>query len=374
MKKVGIITMHKVLNYGSALQAYALQYIIEKQGYNVELIDYTYPNKYHLSLRKGPSFIKKALMFILHFCLGFPERKQKKQFDKFYQQYFKLSRIYSSKEDINNEPPTYDIYVTGSDQVWNPYYIGHDTTFMLSFVKSNAKRLSYSASFATNNLSSNIKSIFKQHLEKYSSLSVRESQGNNILQELLGREAQVVLDPTLLLTKNEWIEIGKTSNLKFNKPYILVYILGYSLNPYPYVIEVIEDAQKKLNMEVVILSLSNLKMRFRKNVRRINGAAPQDFINLFANASLVITDSFHGTAFSINLERDFISIVNDKKSSDDRVLNLLNLVNAKEKALKIGSRYPNNFNTNSTEIRSNLESLRELSMNYLKNALDNNIQ
>ena len=126
--------MHKVLNYGSALQAYALQSVVEKMGFQCEIIDYLYPNAYHLSLRPHLPVWKRIVLWIIQFLYGFPERKRERKFRSFYRDFFHLSaRQYRSKEEIAECPPRYDIYLTGSDQVWNPKYIGSDATFMLSF-------------------------------------------------------------------------------------------------------------------------------------------------------------------------------------------------------------------------------------------------
>jgi hypothetical protein len=377
-KKVGIITMHKVFNYGSALQAYALQRTIEKLGFDVELIDYEYPNNYHKSWhKKGMSKMDKTVyvarnIFVktIRLLMGISIKRHMKRFSLFYRTFFKLSeRHYSSKEEIHENPPKYDIYVTGSDQVWNPKYTGNDTTFMLSFAKDPALKIAYSACFATDRIDDSLKKTYADSLNKYKYLSTREKAGCDLLEELINRESEVVLDPTLLLTKDEWSEVAETSDLKIDKPYILVYIMHYAYDPYPYVIDFIKHVQKQMGLSIVILGLLKGTMLFYHNAINLPVAGPNDFVKLFKNASFVITTSFHGTAFALNFEKPFYALVDKQSTGDNRINNLLELTGASDRGVKIMSDYPTNFAMDYDEVSHNLKSIREKSVNYLKSAL-----
>ena len=361
--------MHKVLNYGSAVQAYALQTFLVNRGYNVELIDYVYPNDYHKSLQKVP-FLKMLLVNLWQLLWGNPGRKKNKRFVEFYETMYRLSPYtYFSQEALAVNPPIYDIYLTGSDQVWNPKYIAFDTSFMLSFVKEGVK-IAYSASFATNNIPKDFQDIYANCLKEYKAISVRERNGCEVVKELTGCDATTVLDPTFLLPKEDWRLLAKSSSLEITEPYILVYVLGYSFNPYPYIINFIKYAQKKNGYKVVLLNISNLKSIFLKNVVRLQSASPQDFVNLFNNASLVITDSFHGTAFSLIMERPFYSIVNAHPSKDDRVSNLLYMVGADRREIRCGSNFPTSFEMDFTIVNNRLQQLRNKSIAFLDKAIE----
>ena len=200
MKKVGIITMHKVVNYGSALQAYALQRVIEKLGYDCEIIDYVYPNEYHLSQYPKLPAWKSWVLFLIQMLYGFPQKKRIKLFERFYKDYLKLSPVcYKSREQLQGNPPHYDIYVTGSDQVWNPKSIVEDTSFMLSFVRNDVHKISYAASFATDSIPDRFRGLYKAYLDMYSAISVREKNGIEIIRNLIEKKSELVLYPTILL-------------------------------------------------------------------------------------------------------------------------------------------------------------------------------
>ncbi|HIY37457.1 MAG TPA: polysaccharide pyruvyl transferase family protein [Candidatus Paraprevotella stercorigallinarum] len=372
MKKVGIITMHKVINYGSALQAYALQRTIEKLGYDCEIIDYIYPNEYHLSQWLKMPFWKSWILFIIQLLYGFPQKKRIKLFEAFYSRFLKLSpTCYQSREQLQNNPPHYDIYVTGSDQVWNPKYIVGDTSFMLSFV-SNVPKIAYSASFATDSIPDEYRKLYKTCLNEYAAIAVREQKGVEIIKSLSEKNARVVLDPTLLLGAEEYEDIAERSTIHMDEPYILAYILGYSFNPYPYVERLIKHVQQKTGYKVCLLNISNVKMLFSHNTKRLQKVGPSEFVYLFKNASFVITTSFHGTAFSIIFNKPFYALVK-QGNTDDRLISLLQLLGLTDRAIFLNSVLPEHIaGIDNTELFSScLSVVREHSIEYLRNELGN---
>ena len=139
MKRVGIVTMHKVVNYGSALQAWATQEVIRRLGYDVLIIDYVYPNAFHIKDKKR-NIARSVLQWCLHFCQGFPWEKKRKHFEKFWNDNFNLTQTYPCVESIYNNPPDFDVYVAGSDQIWNPTCIKGDGVFLLDFVTNGKRR------------------------------------------------------------------------------------------------------------------------------------------------------------------------------------------------------------------------------------------
>lgn len=325
--------MHKVLNYGSALQAYALQYVIEKMGHDVEIIDYIYPNDYHTQFVKKSSALRRLVSYALDMQRGFPRKQREKSFNKFYKENLKLSRTYHSKEELHNDPPKYDVYITGSDQVWNPKSIHEDTSFMLSFTDSPNK-VAFSASFAKGEIPEQYKELYANELKKYKQIFVRESRGAELVDSLIGYKPDVVLDPTLLLTGDEWHEFANKSLISIKRPYILVYVLGYSFNVYPYMYDLIRHVQEKLGMQLIVLNMSKQYSQKLQNKRIIDNADVYDFVKLFANASMVITDSFHGTAFSLNLNVPFYSVVNNIENADSRISHFLNSVGEQHRIIR----------------------------------------
>ena len=337
MKKVGIITMHKVVNYGSALQAYALQRVIEKLGYDCEIIDYIYPNAYHLSQYAKIPFWKSWILFVIQLLYGFPQKKRIKLFEAFYSRFLKLSpTCYKSREQLQNNPPHYDIYVTGSDQVWNPKSIMEDTNFMLSFVSGReAKKISYAASFATDVIPDKYREIYRKCLDEYSAISVREWNGVNIIQSLVGKNAELVLDPTLLLKSNDYDVIAQESIIHMDEPYLLAYLLGYKFNPHPYVDYMVKYLHRKTGYKVVLLNVADTRMWFTPDSVRLRKVGPSEFVYLFKHASLVVTTSFHGTAFSVIYNKPFYALV-QSNSQDDRISSLLKLLGLEERLVYMG--------------------------------------
>lgn len=375
MKKVGIITMHRVINYGSALQAYALQQIVRNLGYDCEIIDYIYPNGYHLSLFPKIPIWKSVIRFIIQLAYGFPRKIRIKLFNSFYTDFLKLSSTrYETQEQLQKNPPYYDIYITGSDQVWNPKYVGEDTSFMLSFV-TRAPKIAYSPSFATGSIPDKYKTLYGKYINKYQAISVREEKGCQIVKDITGKKASIVLDPTLLLRAECYEPIIEKGSIHINGPYILAYILDYSFdfNPYPFIERLIIHIQQKIGYKVCLLGVSERRMLFIPGTTRLQKVGPAEFLYLFKNASYVITSSFHGTAFSLIYNKPFYSIM-DRNSTDNRILNLLRLLKLENHAIYIGDDMPTNISTIKDGIPYDnaLMRFKERSIHFLQDALWNN--
>ena len=342
-KKVGIMTMHKVLNYGSALQAYALQKKVLELGFDCEIIDYIFPNVEHL-LYQNPNGMnaKDSFYSYLHPLLAYCKReiigvnksiaKKKSLFDEFYRENLILSpKSYPTRLSLEQDPPKYDIYLTGSDQVWNSKYIGYDTSFMFSFVKANNPRISYAASLSSDYIPEYYQFFYQRELMKYSEVSVREEKGISLVRNLVNKHAELVCDPTMLLNKMEWSKLIKKSSLILDFEYILVYILDYAYNPYPKINHIVETIANSLGLPIIVLGENHLIGNFHE--KKIPPIGPYEFLYLFEHATFVITNSFHGTAFSLNFNIPFCSVVKDKTSSDSRMYSLLQKVKAEHCAL-----------------------------------------
>ena len=353
-KKVGIITMHKVPNFGSALQAYALQRKVDELDYDAELIDYHYPNEYHCAKQGLTYFPQRSTfrLFVLNvaarlmLALRFNKFKSKaeerveryelqKNYRRFYKKFFKLSRFYGSIKSICENPPDYDIYMTGSDQVWNPRFVANDPVFFLDFAGGGKPRLSYAASMSSSRIGKEFEDSYKAYLEKYAAVSVREKSTAEIVSRMTDRGVNVVCDPSLLLNKGEWLRICPKKPL-VKESYLLLYIQSYSYDPYPHIVSFTKELAEKLGLKVVVL------MGLRDGYS-IDGAitfetaGPFEFLQLFRDARFVVTTSFHGTAFALNFGKDFYSVVKEINGDDCRIADFLRQCSAEHHLLEIDS-------------------------------------
>lgn len=359
--------MHKVVNFGSALQACALLKKVRDLGYEAELIDYKYPNAVH---KAGQNKYKEAFKQVIHFLLsaivGFPTIRQVNRYKRFWQDNFYLSlRRYVSPQELQDAPPIYDVYMTGSDQVWNANFTKKDESFLLSFAPNTVKRVSYASSFALNTIPKQYEELFKKNLPNYSFISVREESGVFLANKYGKVKAEWVCDPTLLLTKEEWKEIAKGGKAYTKQPYILVFLLAYSFDPFPEVDFIVNKVQKELGLHVIYLDAGK-RDYFKPNSHVIKDAGPKEFINLFLNADFIITSSFHGTAFSINFRKPFFSII-EKDNPDSRIGSLLRRVGMETYGINYNAK---DFSILSAPTNYSLfDKFREESLDFLKRSL-----
>ena len=231
------ITCHDVYNYGASLQAFALQTFLEKDGHNVEIIDYKpdyidFPYKVSTFVHPDSPVrrftdkcsIIRLLYGIKRYLWYIPTIGRKRAFDRFTKQYLKLTKKYSCNDGLSKDVPAADTYIVGSDQVWNSITMlnGSDSAFYLQFAPKSKKRLSYAASFGSISVSEKHKDIIKQWLSTFDAISVRENSGVEVLQDL-GIKGTHVCDPVFLLSKEEWIHNLNIS--KNDEKYVLIYNL-----------------------------------------------------------------------------------------------------------------------------------------------------
>ena len=380
--KVGIVTIHQLNHYGTVLQAFALQWKLHSLGYDSEIIDYCYPNNYHTELNnkriappKIPSLSTRIINKIKIVLCGRRMMKSTElrtmRFNLFNKENIRLSDVrYSSKEELHHTPPIYDLYLTGSDQVWNPYFMHGDTTYLLSFAPENVRRISYAASFGRNCMTDEYSNLYAKQLSKYESISVREKSGINIVRELTGKDATLVLDPTLLLNSCEWNSFSSKSII--NEPYILCYILDYAFNPSPYIYDLAEQISNESGYKLVQIDRDNNNTPKHFKSIPVNSAGPAEFLSLFRHASLIITTSFHGTAFAVNFNKPLLSVINDEITVDCRQKNLLEVLGMEKHLIKKNSLFPSFEQSlvNYEEVNEKLDKLRKESENYLTHALE----
>ncbi len=373
MNKVGIITIHRINNYGSVLQAYALQRACEELGYKAKIIDYCFPNGFHAHNRYAtatdsqpnePTWIKALFALAL--------KRQHKGIGAFVKRYQHLSeKQYHLPDELKKDAPVYDVYITGSDQLWNPRHCNGDPSFMLHFAPDNAVKMSYAASIGTNEIPEELLPLYKELLGRYSKIAVREKSGIEVIRNLTGKEAAVVLDPTLLLDSKQWNEIAKNKR-PFKGKYILCYFLNYSFNAFPYVDDLAREMQKQTGYEIVRVARPPHYLGEPRTHYRV-GASPEEFLSLVRDSEMVLTTSFHGTAFAVNYGKPVLTVVKDRNASDSRQVSLMESLGLNDQIITIQDPLTNasqaQYDVEKEQTR--LSKLRESSLDYLRKALSN---
>ncbi len=312
------ITCHDVYNHGASLQAYALQHYLQGEGHDAEIIHYKpdyLSRHFDFRLVANPRF-DKPLVKQLYLLAKLPGRlcslKRKASFDAFTAKYLRLTRRYNSIAELSGDAPKADAYIAGSDQIWNTTFRnGTDPAFYLDFGEPQVKRISYAASFATDALAEGTEDFVKAGLAHFNSISVRESSGVKLLQAL-GYEGTRVVDPVFLLTAKQWDEVANHEGE--GEDYILVY--DFMNDP-----SIRAVAQRlALHYGCKIVSIGGRKLGYAHKCYRHHG--PETFVSLIKNARCVVSNSFHGTAFSMIYGRDFF-VVNRTDGLNTRMRDVL---------------------------------------------------
>lgn len=324
-KKIATLTFHRAINYGAVLQCYALQKSIEKSGCDTEVLDYrsAFLEKLH-----NPHNISKYKS-ILHFGYSVLKNRVKKDnrkaFRDFSEKNLKLSKKYS-RESIKSAADEYKAFIVGSDQVWNHKCTDFDRTYFLDFLSDKSQKYSYAASIGIKLDDEKIRGEYKSLLSDFSVLSVREEQAQKEL-NILGLSSEVALDPTLLLTGDEWRTLEEKPKMKIGK-YVLVYVITAT----PSVFEAAEKIAEKYGLQIVYI---NEFLFNRRGVKNISKITPNEWLWLFDNAEYIVTNSFHGTAFSINFNKQFyVEPLPVKTNVNSRIFDLLGLLNLQSRVVE----------------------------------------
>ncbi len=367
MKRIGIITIQKCDNYGADLQAYALGAKLRSMGYDAENIDYLfYKHPRHLGgIQEKPvlsiSFknrLKEFLFPILAWVRGlknFRGRLERhRRFDCWFKANVKVGREYRSVQSLYENVPQYDIYMVGSDQVWNPRLYSNIKPYFLDFAPEGARCVSYASSFGVSELSGQVFYKYKQWLKRFTYIGLREKRGADIVNAMaLNAEIAHVLDPTLLLTAAEWQKVAVLPNTMPTVPYLLLY-------------DLIES------QETVSLAKRVAKEN-RWPIVRIGAGAygPGEFIWLFAHAEAVVTNSFHGTVFSILNHKKFWTIIPRGMTNSSRLESLLADLGLLERLRRAEEYEESDFvgDINYEVVDDKLNTARRHSITFLEHAL-----
>ena len=327
-------------NYGAALQGYALYTTLQKLGYAPKIVRYfgnmqpplsTFPLKKRLRIRAS-----RLYHSVIDVFRKTEETKIKKKYKKEFRQreqlflaFQKHMSFYNEKRigwyDLKDNPPEADIYLCGSDQIWNPFFRSkkNDHGYFLDFAPEGKPRIAYAPSFGCDALPTDAKTDIKALIDKFHGVSVREAAGRNILLEETGRDAPVVADPTLLLTLENWVEIeSPVANMPEK------YILCYRFSDNEKTKAQIDRISKETGLPVYTMPL--VLPALRDEYHKVFAAGPKEFIWLIRHASLVCTDSFHATVFSLICGTPFCvfareSFKGNSANMNSRIDNLLRI-------------------------------------------------
>jgi hypothetical protein len=329
-KTIAILTLQNSNNYGAMYQAYALSKHLENKGHKVFILDYemTRDNASLADYLTHPvAFIQKLLYRKEQILSKFLNKEDVTQqldrkkdflhiFDEFRKNYLNITKEEHNYQKLLSNPPKADIYVCGSDQVWAADFLFTSPAFLLGFVPKGLKRVSYAASFGKNRLESYLDNTFTKYINEFDAISVREKSGVKIVKNYSKKDVSHVLDPTLLLNKEDYSEIIDYSLVPDN-PYIFVYKLNQSKELSDWLDSCINYMAKKDNIKVLAVS-TNLVYPFDENWENLH-PTPGQLLGLIEKSSFTITNSFHGTVFSIILQTKFLSMARDRYKDKQNV-------------------------------------------------------
>lgn len=295
MNKVGIITFLHNNNFGSTLQAYALQKVIGSLGYDCVHLDYRPDTKEKILnlLRSGndPKLILEGLRKRSVQAEQAGARVKTGTFTDFYRNRMRLTKVCHNRGELKTESAGMDLLVAGSDQIWSPVWL--NPAYFLDFAAPSQKKLSYAASLGVQQLPAAGKiRKFRSLLKDFGPVSVREEEGARLLKEMTGTDAAVMPDPVCLLKREEWEEIAETP--AETKPYILCYFIGESETYWKRV----EEIRTATGAEVIVLPVTAASYE-KKRYTLADGVSPEAFLGYVKNAAAVCTDSFHCSVFTL---------------------------------------------------------------------------
>jgi len=374
---IGILTQPLKNNYGGILQNYALQTVLKREGFEPYTINLHYPPTPKIML--WTSILKRGILkYILHKNIALRALPTKKEasiishnIDRFVSENIILTEKFH-KEILNiTKQYAFSAYIVGSDQVWRPQYSPCLTHYFLDFLDKNTdvKKIAYAASFGVDNWEFTPKQTIKCSAlaKQFNFLSVREASAIELCKKYLDVDALQVLDPTLLLKKEDYLNLTKQDNIPERDNLLFSYILDKSDKK----ISLIHKAVKKYNLHLIsgMPSRSYKTKGFKENLSDYIFMPVTEWIAGFRDAKFVVTDSFHGTLFSILFNKPFIVVANKARGAT-RFASLLKMFDLEERLIT-GSDFDNNLlYLDYSEVNKIIEKERDKSMAYLLNAIN----
>lgn len=333
MTKIGTVTFHGAQNFGSVLQTYALQEFVtglyneagQACTYNVINYRTKFQKSFYSiykSVKNPKNIVKNAVAFRHSSVLKVKSQK----FEDFLSNYICLTDEISESEDLERFASAFDYYISGSDQIWNVRAADFESAYYLDFVK-NGRKISYAASFGPLKIDWNLydKDKFSSLLSEYSAVSVREKGSRDRVKELIDRDCEINVDPTFLLSKQQWKAIQSDANYNCGQ-----YILLYCLEPSKEQLSMAEAISKKLNLPILITRYNNKNDIINGFVKKYD-CGPLDFLSYIDNAALVLSSSFHGTAFSMIYNKPFY-VFNGME--DSRISSILKTAGIEDRSIE----------------------------------------
>ena len=378
MKKVGLITYYGD-NYGGVLQAYALQQMVKANHFDCEIISNDFLNKKSgrekrkdklanlVAAIKNPSdYLGKRRIY----HQNAPQIASKaKKFEMFRRENLCINKTgYASYDEYLENTPQYDVYLCGSDQIWNPNLYCDNGFYFAEFAPEHALKISYASSIGLSKVNKKQAAFMAPLLNRLDIISTREQKGAEIINTISEKTATVVLDPTLLLDADEWSEIASARMIE--EPYVFCYLFGER----EYVATVKEQVKEMTGMKVVCIPF--VPRELSSDDEKLFDVGPAEFISLIKNASLVLTDSFHATAFSINLKTPFISLCRfdkcDRRSMNDRLVTILDMVGLSDRLVDAGDTISSDFlyAVDFEKAHEHLERKRQIARQFLVDTLN----
>ena len=361
--KTGLVTFYHIHHYGALLQAYATEQAVERCGSECEIVDY-YVNQNNDLFRK-PTGLGSAAADV-HTALHYgPLKARYQRFETFSKQYLRISgHRFESLEELKNAELPYDVILSGSDQIWNPKIFPDgrfDPVFFGAF--SRRRKIAYAPSFGIPHVPEGMEEELRGYLAGFSHVSVRERQGQVIVEEVTGKTVPVVLDPTLLLDREEWSAIAQPPA---DKGYILCYCISKpgALSPY------IHALAEKTGLPVV--QLCGIRQKVHPKAKCVLDAGPAEFLGLFQNASYVCTNSFHGTVFSVQFQKPFFTAVAPSELAapeSSRTFSILSRLGLTGRIIGKGDTAGLDDAIDWASVDRRLEEARQSSLTYLRAAL-----
>ena len=384
-KKVALAINYDYHDYGGMLQAFATQRALTKIGVDSETIDFDSLKddinkrkwKYFLSnifdltiVKEKGRVIAKKIRTRLNGNLKEKLSERDAAFDAFCKKGFKVSQKFGSWQALTNGCRKYDAVIVGSDQLWLPSNVMGDY-YTLNFVPSDVRKIAYATSFGIGAVPEKMKGQYAQYLSRIECLSARETSGQDIIKQCVGRDVPLVCDPTMLLEKEDWSEIATEKRI-IKEDYVFCYFMGDN----PEQREFVKRLAKAKDLKIV--ALLHLDQYIAADEDYVDYApyniSPADFVNLVKNANYICTDSFHGTVFSIIFSRNFFTFKRFNKkaslSTNTRLTSLLNRLGLNERLYTGEESVDGSLDgCNYEKVQQNLKAFRADSFSYLKKSI-----
>lgn len=374
MLRTALITYHSAYNFGSVLQAFATQTAMEKLGYPVEIINYRMAeqNYFYQKLYRAKYGLKTAVKDLMMAPVQARRKERAGRYERFFAEYFQLSRKVSEPLEVTEFWNQYDLIVSGSDQIWNKHSCElehNDWQCMDPYLLKgfNGRKISYASSVG-NMTDTELQHILPE-LQQFDALAFRESVSAGKMAALLGRQVDTVLDPTFLLTKDEW-----SARFQLRRPSDKRYILVYSLGGPKKIVRlppILSKLAEKRDCKVKLVTPFAYFPCLDKRIEYHPEYGPVEFLDALNNAEMVVTDSYHGTVLSVNFGKEFYSICKSG-GAEFRKTDILNRLGLQDRIIHDAAEIPglNLPSIDYTAVYAKLDILRQHSLNYLRSALE----